>query len=113
VNLLVYRPVVIPAYWYSSPTLSNIAATLHPKIIFDTEGGYARALGAGTSGEVILYSEAGRLLVQGGITPERGHEGASEGGTRLLKALQTGTVERYFSAVFGCPIFSRAGDLAR
>ncbi len=105
VSLLLYRPQVLPAHWQSS-SLPGVAASLHPRLIPDIDGRLAAALHASTSGEVVLYSGAGRLLAQGGITPGRGHQGASDGGARLLRALQTRTPQTTLSQVFGCPILT-------
>ena len=76
------------------------------QVVPDRNGTLARRFGAATSGEIILYAADGRLLFQGGITPERSHVGDSSGGEALRAALTTGATQSKTSNVFGCPIFS-------
>lgn len=71
----------------------------------DVDGRMARLFRARTSGEVLLYSEGGVLLFQGGMTAERAQLGRSVGAVRLHQALLSGLPARDQSPVFGCPIF--------
>jgi hypothetical protein len=73
-------------------------------VVADRGGKETARFGARTSGHVLVYDKAGRLLFTGGITPGRGHEGAAEGQTRIMNALSTG--ERSPTVrVFGCELF--------
>jgi hypothetical protein len=71
----------------------------------------ARRFGAATSGQVLLYDEAGGLVFRGGITPSRGHEGASVGSEALRTFLASRPPTRVAASappasdVFGCALF--------
>lgn len=68
----------------------------------------ARRFGALTSGQMLLYDAPGRLVFRGGITPARGHEGASAGSDALLRfAAGKGEEAAPSSEVFGCSLFDR------
>ena len=68
----------------------------------DQGGRMALAFGAATSGEVAVYSPAGALLFQGGLTPSRGHQGDSNGARAVLAALRGERALIGTSPVFGC-----------
>lgn len=63
----------------------------------------ADLFGAATGGHVFFYSPQGGLLFEGGITPGRGHEGASPGQQLILTALK-GSATLASADVFGCPL---------
>jgi len=69
------------------------------------DGVLARRFGAATSGEAVLYSSEGKLLFQGGVTPERAHVGDSQGASKLNAALRLGVAQTGQTNVFGCPLF--------
>ena len=73
--------------------------------IQDAGGVLARRFGAATSGEAVLYSSEGKLLFQGGVTPERAHVGDSQGASKLNAALRLGVAQTGQTNVFGCPLF--------
>ncbi len=104
IYILLYRPSVLPPDWSEGGVLPSLAAGLNAHLAQDTDGRYAAALGASTSGEVILYSRNDDLLFQGGVTALRGHEGPSAGADRLEAALQHQTPLLQAVSVFGCPI---------
>ena len=68
----------------------------------------AQAFGARTSGQTYLFDERGQLLFRGGLTPSRGHEGASVGNETVRKAFTgsppSGPITS--SDVFGCALFN-------
>lgn len=83
--------------------------------VFEDES-EARLFGAATSGQVLLYDEAGVLVFRGGITPARGHEGTSAGGEAVRRFMTARSVTRAeplaatsppASDVFGCALFDR------
>jgi hypothetical protein len=87
------------ALWRDATALPGAVVTPDPG------GALARQFNARTSGHVLLYSAAGRLLFSGGITPSRGQEGDSPGRKAIVSLLRgqfNGTSE---SEIFGCPIF--------
>lgn len=78
-------------------------------VLWDDGGREAKRFGATTSGYMILYDAAGRLMFRGGVTATRGHEGDNEGLTSLISTLRSGIPAHDVSRVFGCGILDR-GD---
>jgi hypothetical protein len=74
----------------------------------------ARRFGARTSGQTYLYDATGTLVFNGGLTPSRGHEGASAGTEAvrrfLVGAADAGEASAPRSDVFGCALFDREPD---
>lgn len=103
--LLVYTPSHAPAHWAQPHALLAAAAPLHARVLEDLDGATAASLGARTSGQVLLYSARGRLLFQGGVTAERGHEGENASGDLLATALASQRQAAFTPGVFGCPLF--------
>lgn len=70
----------------------------------------ARLFGAQTSGQTYLYDAHGALLFRGGITPSRGHEGASVGGETVRRFVsgspETVGASAQATDVFGCALFN-------
>ncbi|MDB6139663.1 MAG: redB [Verrucomicrobiaceae bacterium] len=84
--------------WRSAATIPGV--TVH----VDSEGIEARRFNAETSGQVALYSQAGSLLFQGGITLSRGHSGDNPGSDAIEALLChqfSGPVQ---TPVFGCAL---------
>jgi len=71
----------------------------------DPNGVLAARFGAKTSGHVLFYDGAGRLLFTGGITAARARTGDSPGGETLIALLRGESAAQPHSAVFGCPLF--------
>jgi hypothetical protein len=71
----------------------------------DPEGRIAKAFDAHTSGQVVAYSPAGRLLFAGGITGSRGHSGDNRGSQSLANVV-AGRLDQpiYATEVFGCAL---------
>ena len=91
------------------------AARAIPDVRVIEDESEAHVFGAATSGQVLLYDEAGKLVFRGGITPARGHEGDSAGGevVRRFLSARSGrraadrSVSPHASDVFGCALFDR------
>lgn len=75
----------------------------------DDHGETARRLGAATSGETLVYAPSGRLLYQGGLTGERGHEG-DNAGLSAVAAVLRGQIQSAKEPVYGCPLTSCPGS---
>ena len=86
------------------PLWERAAAIPGVTVVADRGGAIAKAFRAETSGDVIAYSGAGRLLFHGGLTAARGHEGDSFGRQRLLAILRGDAPDSTTSPVFGCPL---------
>jgi hypothetical protein len=91
--------------WTNTALWNDAAALPGATVTADPGGARARQFNARTSGHVLLYSAAGRLLFSGGITPSRGQEGDNPGRRAVvswLRGRSDGTCE---SEIFGCPVF--------
>ena len=103
------RPTVYALFVAARPSVTPLweRAAAIPGVtpIADPDGAIAKAFGAETSGDVIVYSPSGALVFHGGLTAARGHEGDSFGRQRLLAVLRGDTPDRRSSPVFGCPLY--------
>lgn len=84
---------------------ANAASIPGARIVEDKDRAIAESLGAHTSGTVLFYDVTGALRFSGGITPSRGHEGASAGAdaVRALVKDSAATTPRS-TPIYGCPI---------
>jgi hypothetical protein len=71
----------------------------------DEGGEIARAFGAATSGQILMYGADGALQFAGGITQPGGHEGDNSGRDALEAVLSGAAHGKARSSVFGCPLF--------
>jgi glyoxylase-like metal-dependent hydrolase (beta-lactamase superfamily II) len=109
--VLFYRPRQFPAGWERTDLWRSAAAIPGVTVLVDPDGLEAERFGAKTSGHVLVYDSAGRLLFSGGITGSRGHEGDNDGSDSVLRLLTHGPPPRRHTLVFGCPIRgSQAGS---
>src|SRR5205823_6234038 len=88
-----YRPQNAPSDWERTDLYRQAAAIPGVTICRDEEGAEARYFHAATSGQTLLYDEAGRLLFSGGITAARGHEGDNDGQQTLIALLNDSTAK--------------------
>jgi hypothetical protein len=75
----------------------------------DPGGDLARRLGATTSGHVLVYGPDESLLLSGGITAARAHEGDSIGQNAIFAAVHGRPAADRESAVYGCGLRDRDG----
>lgn len=68
----------------------------------DHDGSETARFGAASSGHVLGYDAEGRLQFTGGLTPSRGHEGATEARALLLALLRNEAGEGAALPVYGC-----------
>lgn len=72
-------------------------------VLSDDGNREANIFGSRTSGQTFLYDEQGQIVFNGGITPERGHMGDSEGRSRILNWAEGNVSAKGRSVpVFGC-----------
>jgi hypothetical protein len=110
-SVLFYRPRQFPAGWERTDLWRSAAAIPGVTVLADPDGREAERFGARTSGHVLVYDSAGRLVFSGGITGSRGHEGDNDGSDSVLRLLTHGAAARRHTLVFGCPIrVSQAGS---
>lgn len=91
------------AAFLESRTVYRARALGQVRVVLDANGSIARAFGAATSGQVVLFDAGGLERFAGGITPARGHMGDNAGSARI-EALVEGASALGESAVFGCPL---------
>jgi hypothetical protein len=104
VRVLFWGPRDAPAGWWTPTELWRAAEALpDARVGWDVGGAEARRFGARTSGHVVLYDRAGRLLFQGGVTAARGQAGDNAGKDAVIALLTQGRAERAATPVFGCP----------
>ncbi|MGE0528432.1 MAG: RedB protein [Bdellovibrionales bacterium] len=99
-----FKPKTRPLGWAQGSLWRDAAAIPGAEVTLDEDGTEAEKFGAKTSGQVFLYGADGKLVFQGGITPERGHMGDSDGRLAIISFLETGHVEKSSTPVFGCSI---------
>jgi len=103
-HVVFVRPTGTSAGWEESDTW-RAAQGIPGVTVWRDEGGVEAArFAARTSGQVLLYDRAGRLIFSGGITPIRGHLGDSAGQERIVSLVRTGRSDAATSRVFGCAI---------
>ena len=109
-TVLFVRPEGVPGGWEKSDMWRSAAAIPNVRVVSDEEGTLARRFGGATSGQVLLYNEAGRLLFEGGITSARGQAGDNVG-SGTIRSLVSDTVSAQTQTpVFGCSLFGVAAN---
>lgn len=111
-TVLFVRPAGAEAGWERSPLWAAAAAIPGVATRLDVAGAEATRFGALTSGQVLLYSAAGRLLFAGGITGVRGHVGDNAGSSRVLGLLLRGQADQPRARVYGCVLGAAAAGSA-
>ncbi len=107
-RVVLVRPRGAPAAWSDAPLRASASAIRGVSVEEDVDGVEAARFGAETSGAVVLYDGAGRLLFHGGITISRGHAGGNPGEDAVVSLLTDGRAERDVAPVFGCPLVDGA-----
>lgn len=106
-HVLFVQPDEFTDAWTESDLWRRAAAIPGVHVLRDPGGREAHRYGAATSGQVLLYDEAGRLRFSGGITGSRGHEGDNAGRQALESMLTAGSAAQPETFVFGCPLTSK------
>jgi hypothetical protein len=108
--VLFYRAEDADAAWAETDLWNSAAAIPGIRVEPDVGGRLAEAFGAVTSGQVVLYDAAGRLVFSGGITGARGHEGDNRGRDAIEHFFERGLVLESTTAVFGCEVRQQGCD---
>lgn len=101
-RVLFVRPTGAPEGWERTDRWNRAVEIKGATVACDVDGVEAARFHARTSGQVVLYDTAGRLLFQGGITPARGHQGDNAGRRRVVSLVRTGSADAATNEVFGC-----------
>lgn len=97
------KPEGTPKGWEESGLYRRAGELKGVTVLVDEGGVEAKRFGARTSGHVLVYSAAGELTFQGGITAGRGHEGANAGQQGALDGARgRSCCEK--SEVYGCQL---------
>jgi hypothetical protein len=74
------------------------------RALSDEGSAVAGALGAYTSGQVLVYDPEGALVFNGGITKARGHDGDNLGEATIVDIVNQGSAARATTDVYGCDL---------
>lgn len=107
-KVLFVKPQNFPDEWEKTDIWSSAAMIPGVEVGVDYAGIEARRFGSYASGQVMLYSEEGRLLFSGGITASRGHLGDSDGERTIAAILNKKAAESSTMPVYGCPLFEES-----
>jgi hypothetical protein len=105
VHVLFFKPAAESIDWVRTDLWR--AASQIPGIVIapDNDGREARAFGAATSGEVVLYDRSGRLRFRGGLTASSEHPNENSG-RKAIEALVCGRPTPVTQTpVYGCSLF--------
>jgi hypothetical protein len=109
-RIVALQPAGEAASWSDTPLIRRAALLPGIQIIADADGRESLRFRAKTSGESLLYDQAGQLVYHGGITAARGHEGDNPG-SDALRWLVAGQAAPASCPAFGCPLFSDESPL--
>ncbi|HEV8201183.1 MAG TPA: RedB protein [Candidatus Polarisedimenticolia bacterium] len=90
--------------WTTGTLWNDAAAIPGVRVVADRDGIEARRFRTATSGHVLLYDAAGRLLYSGGMTVARAHAGDNAGLEALASILRGRTPDRREAPVYGCAL---------
>ena len=99
------KPTGVSDEWAQSDLWRTAASLPDVTVVRDDDGLEARRFGASTSGQTLLYDEAGVLLFAGGITGARSHRGDNDGRRAIVELLNRESSSRAPTKVFGCALF--------
>lgn len=97
-------PEQASAEWLQTDLVMFAGQLPDMEIRFDEGGTECQRFGAMTSGLVMLFSPAGELLFQGGITASRGHEGDNASSAALAALINGSPAAVDRMPVYGCPL---------
>jgi hypothetical protein len=103
-TVLFVKPAHMPEEWTATDLCRAAAVIPGVTTVCDDAGVEATRFGARTSGQVLLYDPDGRLRFRGGITPSRGHCGASAGQQAVCSIVLEGAAGSADTSVFGCSL---------
>ncbi len=101
------RPAGFDRDWVRTGSWDTAQRIPRLTAIVDDDGLGAARFGAHTSGQVIVYDRAGKLVFSGGITPSRGHVGDNAGEQRVAAVLAGKNADFSGSHVYGCALDSQ------
>jgi hypothetical protein len=103
-HVLFVRPPGVTDDWTKTSLRKRAATIPGVKVELDPDGREARLFGAESSGHVVLFDPAGRLLFSGGITAARGHAGDNTGEDAVIALINGQDTQTHHADVFGCSL---------
>ena len=100
------KPATVGDGWEETDLWRTAKRLRDVSVVRDDDGVEARAFGAATSGQTLLYDQNGRLEFSGGITGSRAHQGDNDGRQSLIALLNGARNARTGTNVYGCPLFA-------
>lgn len=107
VDVLFLQPKGFSENWTKSAFWKRIDEMPRTHCIIDPSGATASLFHAETSGQVALYSQAGELLFEGGLTAARGHGGDNIGVDSIVAIASHQSPATRHTNVFGCSLIDR------
>lgn len=107
-HVLFLAPTSTAESWVQSGLWRDASAIPGVTVDKDPAGRTAQEFGAETSGFVVLYDPAGRLLFQGGITASRGHAGDNAGEDTILALVSGAKPALTHTPVYGCSLLDES-----
>jgi hypothetical protein len=111
-RVLLFAPASPPPGWEPRAATALSEALPDAAIVEDPDGAFASALGAETSGHVLVYDRLGALRFSGGVTSGRAHRGDNAAARNLGTILSGDYGGPARTAVFGCPLSADTGARA-
>lgn len=102
VKAVVLAPLGETPDWFQTDIWHAARAIPGVEVIADADGAEAQLFRADVSGRTLLYSAAGELLFDGGITQSRGHAGDNPGSEAIAGLLLNGKAGLVHGRAFGC-----------
>jgi len=103
--VLMVRPAGTPPGWERTPLWNQVAAIPNVAVMTDAQGIEAARFGSWTSGQVLLYDDAGCLRFSGGITGSRGMAGDNAGEQAARAQIESAAARGVAgSSVYGCEL---------
>jgi hypothetical protein len=103
-HVLFMRPAQSGEGWEKTDLWQAAARIPGVTVHGDLDGVEAKRFAASTSGQTVVYDQAGRLMFHGGITASRGHQGDNAGLDRIISLMKRGKAGGDVSPVYGCPL---------
>lgn len=111
--VLLLKPVGAADDWLRTDLRDQAEQIPGVTVIADHNGQLAEQFDVQTSGETVLYDEAGVLRFHGGITASRGHQGDNAGRSSIASLLTRNSTNVSTTCVFGCPLHNETSNPAR
>jgi hypothetical protein len=103
-QVLFLKPADDVTDWEKTDLWRTASRITGVSVVVDKGGREHTQFGVETSGHVLLYDAAGKLIFSGGITSSRGHSGDNTGRDTVVGLLRHGGPERTTTPVYGCPL---------